>query len=142
MKSIVFFPCLFVILFSAGCIPQSEPIKFGKDHCEYCKMGIVDPKFGSELVTDKGRVYKFDAIECMVPFLQENPDIEPAHLLGIAYDDPAELYNVDDLYFEVDEKYQSPMGANIAALTRTSGNTVLPANSFTWQQLQHEISAK
>ena len=33
-------------------------------------MGIVDPKYGGEVVTKKSKVYKFDDLVCMVRFLQ------------------------------------------------------------------------
>ena len=28
-------------------------------------MGIEDPKFATELITEKGRIYKFDDLNCM-----------------------------------------------------------------------------
>ena len=52
-------------------MPKQEEINYGVDACAYCKMNIVDPKFGAELITKKGRVYKFDAIECMVNYDRE-----------------------------------------------------------------------
>lgn len=124
-----------------ACTPEKEPIVFGKDHCAYCKMGIVDPKFGSEMVTEQGRVYKFDAVECMVPFMQENPDMEPALVLAIAFDDPENLYEVDQLYFEVDAKYQSPMGGHIAAFRRQDQRAAIPEDALTWDELQGRLLA-
>lgn len=125
-----------------ACTPEQDPIQFGTDHCAYCKMGIVDPKFGSEMVTEQGRVYKFDAVECMVPFIQENPDMKPAILLAIAFDDPENLYEVDQLYFEIDPKYQSPMGGNIAAFKRKDQQASIPGSALTWQELQSQLLTK
>ncbi len=105
--------CLFLFV---GCEVKPEPIVFGEDHCSYCKMSIADPKFGAELVTDKGRIFKFDALECMVPYLQENDEVEYAHILAIAYDEPGELKPVKDLKFVFSEDFKSPMGGNIAGL--------------------------
>lgn len=49
-----------------SCSPKGpEKINFGKDQCELCKMGIEDPKFATELITEKGRIYKFDDLNCM-----------------------------------------------------------------------------
>lgn len=124
-----------------ACTPEQDPIQFGTDHCAYCKMGIVDPKFGSEMVTEQGRVYKFDAVECMVPFMRENSDLEPALVLSIAFDDPEKLYEVDQLYFEIDAKYQSPMGGNIAAFKRKNDNASIPGNALTWNELQGQLLA-
>lgn len=109
--------CVFLIV---SCSVKPEPIAFGEDHCDYCRMSIADPKFGGELVTDKGKIFKFDALECMVPYLQENEETEYAYILAIAYDEPGELKPVDDLTFAFSEAYNSPMGGNLAALSQAA----------------------
>ncbi|MGB5288980.1 MAG: hypothetical protein WBN42_10875, partial [Ignavibacteriaceae bacterium] len=53
-------PLLFLL---ASCGSKPEPINYGKDECEFCRMQISDNRYGAELVTDKGKVYKFDSIE-------------------------------------------------------------------------------
>ncbi|HLW19622.1 MAG TPA: hypothetical protein VKX33_04830 [Cyclobacteriaceae bacterium] len=109
--------CVFLLL---GCDVNPEPIAFGEDHCTYCRMNIADPKFGAELVTDKGKVFKFDALECMVPYFQENSEVEYSHILAIAYDEPGELKPVMDLKFAFSDNYKSPMGGNLAALKQST----------------------
>ena len=59
-----------LILFIAGCKPKAEKIAFGKDQCAECKMTIMDSKFGGEIVTKKGKVYKFDDAHCVAIFLE------------------------------------------------------------------------
>ncbi|MCC6725443.1 MAG: hypothetical protein IT258_13125, partial [Saprospiraceae bacterium] len=51
---------LFCSLLTA-CTPTAEPISFGEDMCAHCKMTIVDEQFAAEAVSQKGKVYKFDA---------------------------------------------------------------------------------
>ena len=41
-----------------GCNPKPEKIAIGKDACAECKMTIMDPKFGGEIVSKKGKVFK------------------------------------------------------------------------------------
>lgn len=62
---------LFILLYPlSGCATGPEVIKLGKDNCAFCKMTISDPRFGSEIVTATGKVYKFDDIRCMDLFLK------------------------------------------------------------------------
>src|SRR5690606_39239413 len=118
MKRNIGLMLLIPILMLVGCGVNPEPIAFGKDYCSYCKMSIADPKFGAELVTSKGKIYKFDAMECMVPYMQEQGETEYAHILGIAFDDPGELHPVENLQFVVSEEFNSPMGATLAAFRK------------------------
>lgn len=39
-------------------------------------MTISDGRFGAELITDKGRVYKFDDIGCLIRYKTSNLNIE------------------------------------------------------------------
>lgn len=121
--------------FLLACQSKPEPISFGEDHCDFCKMSIVDPKYGAELLTDKGRIYKFDAVECMVPFMEENEDMVFEHKLAIAYDQAGELMPVGQLVFAHSEVYKSPMGANIAAFSDES-KVDASAEIFNWEKLQ------
>ena len=51
---------------------EPKPIKYGSDQCAYCKMTVSDPRFGTQLLTKKGRAYNFDDVQCMVAFVKEN----------------------------------------------------------------------
>lgn len=115
-----------------ACSPEPEPIVFGEDHCHYCKMGIVDRKFGGELVTDKGKIYKFDAIECLVPFMREQNE-DYAMVLVVAYESSGELYPVESLKFAESEDFKSPMGGNIAAFTADGSPSV--EKIMDWQEV-------
>lgn len=130
---------LFVAVVLVACSVSPEPINFGEDHCVHCKMKIVDPKFGGELVTKKGRIYKFDAVECLIPYMDENKAIEYVHILAIAYDFPKKLLNVNELSFEIDPAYNSPMGMNLAAFGNPKngkGETLM-----NWESIRKEITA-
>jgi len=124
--------CIFIMV---SCSVKPEPIAFGEDHCTYCRMNIADPKFGAELVTAKGKVFKFDAVECMVPYLQKNSAVDYSHVLAIAYDEPGELKPVANLKFAFSDRYKSPMGGNLAALHQS---TLMEdgLESLDWQQIK------
>lgn len=55
---------------------KSGPRDFllGKDQCDNCKMTITELKYAAELLTDKGRAYKFDDLNCMSMYESSNPD--------------------------------------------------------------------
>lgn len=115
MKKLLFLIALTFI--AVSCSETPEPINFGKDQCTFCKMSISDPKYGAELITDKGRVNKYDALECMINDLNTN---NPAfsELYAVAYDKPEQLISVDSLVFIISPEYKSPMGANLASFTK------------------------
>lgn len=123
------------LLAVVSCGVKPEPIAFGEDHCTYCRMTIADPKYGAELVTDKGKVFKFDALECMVPYLQENNDTAYSHMLGIAYDEPGELKPVEQLKFVFSEEFTSPMGASLAGFNR-SADLEEHLKPLDWQEIK------
>ncbi len=104
------------LLFSCEVKPQ--PFNYGVDHCDHCKMGIADQKFGAEIVTRKGKVFKFDAIECMVNFTEEHVkdkvrDIE--FFLVADASKPGILIDAYAAHYLLSEKFPSPMGSNISA---------------------------
>lgn len=45
-----------------------------KDQCDNCKMTITDLNYATELITEKGRVYKFDDISCMTMYEDSEAD--------------------------------------------------------------------
>lgn len=118
-----------------ACTNAPEPINFGKDQCDYCKMNIADSKFGAELVTDKGRVYKFDAVECMVPYMQENQN-EYAHVLAVPYDEPGALKPAEDLHFIISDSIRSPMGANLVVVSDAASANEFSGRQYQWDGIQ------
>ena len=63
---------LSLALLVASCAPKAEPIDYGKEECAFCKMTIVSPQFASEVVTQKSKAFKYDAVECMLQAPQED----------------------------------------------------------------------
>jgi copper chaperone NosL len=71
-----------------SCTIGPEPIKIGRDNCYYCKMTIADNRFGAEIVTQKGKIYLFDDIDCMFKFVKlkeiEKNSIKDVYLADFA----------------------------------------------------------
>jgi copper chaperone NosL len=108
---------LVCILLLAGCTPKAEKIAFGKDSCVECKMTIMDPKFGGEIVTKKGKVFKFDDAKCVATFLDKRSvGLSDIHqTLFVDYSGNEDFIPVSKVEFVVSSQFKSPMGGNAAA---------------------------
>lgn len=106
----------FLLLFSS-CSTQPEPFQLGKDNCSLCKMGIVDPKFGGELITKKGKVYKFDDLNCMIRFMKTGTlaENEISKKVVINSQKVNDFIDVNKAVFFTGDEVRSPMGSNTLA---------------------------
>ena len=95
----------------------SEPIKLNKDNCDFCKMTIADGRFAAELITTKGRVYKFDDVRCMVRYVKENNHQNYSHTLVNDYASNNVLINATTAFFTYSDKIRSPMGGDVAGFS-------------------------
>jgi len=138
---------LFVILLSS-CNPESKPIVYGEDKCEFCRMSIVDQQFGGEIVTKKGKAYKYDAVECMVNYLDQHVEDESKLklILTNTYDSPGKLIDASKCYYLKSKNMPSPMGmflnpfeSNTEALRNQKENE---GTVFTWEELRSDFLAK
>jgi copper chaperone NosL len=80
-------------------------------------MTIVDPKFGGEVITKKGKVYKFDDIACLVHFLKSGiiKETNIAQKLLINYQRQNDFVEVSKAFLLVSPELKTPMGGNAAA---------------------------
>jgi len=110
-------PILIVCLFFS-CSRTPEPIQYGKDACAHCKMTIMDRRFAAEIITSKGKVFKFDATECMADFLKGNPEIaanKKSIFLVCDFNHPGQFVDARKSFFLNDNSVSSPMGGNLSA---------------------------
>lgn len=103
------------ILFSA-CKPEAQAIDYGFDACSHCKMTIADNRFGSELVTSKGKVLKFDAIECLVEYHNHAEETFAINLVS-DFASPGKFIDSQQAFFLKSEAIPSPMGMNLSAFS-------------------------
>ncbi|NNF85345.1 MAG: copper-binding protein [Winogradskyella sp.] len=112
------FGLLIVISITIGCSKAPEPIKYGTDMCHFCKMTIVTKTHAAQLVTDKGKQYKFDAIECMIRFLNDKQElIANSNLLITDYSSPGSMTNAKSAAYVICDEITSPMGANLTGFS-------------------------
>ncbi|MCC6865224.1 MAG: nitrous oxide reductase accessory protein NosL [Ignavibacteria bacterium] len=109
-----------------ACSTTPDPINFGTDQCSHCKMNISEQRFGAEIVTKKGKIYKYDAAECMFNALSLG-DIAYSDAAGFYVIDsanPKQLTNALEASYLISEKFPSPMGANLSAYSNKNDAAV------------------
>lgn len=98
----------------AGCDPGPVAIDYGKDDCAECKMLIVDKRYGTAFVTDKGKVYKFDDVNCLLKFM--NGAKAPAgKAMVVDYAAAEKLLPVEQASFLKHPGLRTPMNSGLAA---------------------------
>jgi len=105
---------LLVIVIPA-CKPDIKPIGYGAEKCSHCRMSVVDQRFACELVTTKGKTYTFDAVECLIQYIDEQvvDTSSIAILVTNSLDKPGRLSDATSMVYLVSENMPSPMGAYI-----------------------------
>ena len=135
---------LITISLTLSCSVEPEPINYGLDSCHFCKMTIVDKVHAAEIVTKKGKIYKFDAIECMINFRKEF-EVNQIELYLCNHLGQAEtLIDAREATFIISEKIPSPMGAFLSALpTEKEASDMLAEKGgeiFSWDKLLQEFN--
>ncbi len=82
-------------------------------------MTIMDPKFGGEIVTKKGKVYKFDDAHCIASFMQSGAvkEADIAQTIFSDYENEGVFLKSPSLFFVVSPGLKSPMNSNAAAFS-------------------------
>jgi copper chaperone NosL len=133
--ALLFLPVLFLL----GCNISPQPINYGEDACHYCTMTIVDHQHAAQIVTDKGKAYKFDAIECMLNYLKENKDINPELYLVNDFMNPGQLIDATKATYLISKNISSPMGEYLSAFQskEAAGKTKMKYEGklYTWEAI-------
>ncbi|MBK9271350.1 MAG: nitrous oxide reductase accessory protein NosL [Saprospiraceae bacterium] len=134
-----------LILFLVSCSVDPEPIQYGSDLCQTCKMGIMEKGFAAEIVTKKGKVYKFDDVGCQLLFLKSGAikQEDCAHILVIKHGTEQDFVDVKNAIFLTGAKIKSPMNFNLACYHSDDMIPVIYLDSsirkFNWAELMSTI---
>lgn len=135
---------LALLLLTVSCKIAPQPIAYGTDACHFCHMTIVDRQHASELVTAKGKAFKFDAVECMVFHLQDVTLEEGALTLVTDFNRPGTLIGAENASFLVSENLPSPMGAFLTAFaSEAEGQEARQAYGgvlYDWDGIQKKLN--
>lgn len=118
---------------------EPQPIKLNVDDCDFCKMKISDGKFGAELITVKGRIYKFDDMHCMVNYHKENASVEVQGFYIHDFNQSNVLIPAETAFYAKGGDINSPMHGNIIAVkTQAEAQTKatnFKANLTSWSEI-------
>jgi copper chaperone NosL len=142
MKNYLIVLALGALFFLQGCKNDFVPISYGHEACTHCRMTIMDKRFAAEILTGKGKAYKFDDLGCLLSYIQDQKFHDPAAKIFVA-----DFVNPDGPFLDAaqatfvrSESLHSPMGGNMAAEATTASaeelNKELHGNLLTWGDLK------
>lgn len=124
-----------------SCSATPQPIKYGTDACDFCKMTIMQKKFANEWVTDKGKVSRFDDVHCLLSFRKTDKSNGAAYVNDFM--EKQEFVKATDLYYVKSEELKTPMGGHVAAfIDKTSAEEFAISSkgeNLLWQQVGGEL---
>jgi len=145
LQTLKHYSSLVLLLLFLSCNVGPEPINYGSDSCQFCTMTIVDKVHAAEIVTKKGKVYKFDATECMINFIKDFDTTEIQLYLSNNYTEPEVLIDATKATFLISEQIPSPMGAFLSAFKNKSDAEKFQADKggqlYTWETLLAKFKA-
>jgi copper chaperone NosL len=105
-------------------------------------MTIVDKQHAAQLVTTKGKVFNFDAVECMMNQLKDWDESTIALFLANDFDRPGELIDATKATYLISDNIPSPMGAYLSAFDEEgAARHALDANGgelLSWNELKQQ----
>jgi copper chaperone NosL len=106
-------------------------------------MTIVDQQHAAELVTKKGKAYKYDAIECMLQDKANNQPTNVALYLTMDYDSPKTFIDATQATFLISKKVPSPMGAYLSAFEKYENAKQLQEEKsgqlYNWEEIKQKF---
>ena len=144
MKAFIIVFCSMVIIV-AGCSTEPQALEYGKDQCHSCKMILMDHRFGAEAITKKGKIYKFDDINCLMQFYKGGT-VAPdgfAHLLVIDFLKPDKLIKAEEAIYLQSPEIKSPMASQTIAVGSSEDvkgvTSQWNVRSFMWDDIKNKF---
>jgi copper chaperone NosL len=127
-----------------ACTAVPEAINYGKDNCHFCKMTITDHRYGAEILTLKGRVYKYDELSCLISNISDatfdKTSIKEYYITDFC--GKHKLTPASECLFLKSSVLRSPMGGNVIAFTSPDSlklyQTKLDGEVVEWSKLLND----
>lgn len=135
-----------VTLLISSCEVKPQEIAYGQDACGYCKMTIVDKQHSAQVVTTKGKAFKYDAVECMMNHIRDWEEQEIKYFLVASFNDPGKLVDAQNAHYLITEHIPSPMGKFLTAFEQQANRDELHreygGSLLDWEGLKYEFNLK
>jgi copper chaperone NosL len=126
----------------AGCgSPAPRTVRYGAELCEHCHMTVMDPRFGGQLVTRKGRVFVFDDAGCLATFVNSG-EVAPEDVHSVWVNDfldPKDLLDAGAANYLAVEGLRTPMGSGVIAVSGVreadSLASIMGGHVLTWPEV-------
>ena len=108
-------------------------------------MTIMTPAFGGEIITKKGKIYKFDDLHCMISYLKTGKlkPVDIAQTLTIDYSQKQKFTDANTAFYVGAENLHSPMNSNAAAFPTEAlakqKNETIKGQVVNWQTLVTQV---
>ncbi len=134
---------LTLLILGISCSVEPTEINYGKDGCHFCKMTIVDNQHAAQIVTAKGKAYKYDAIECMINDLKQRNEEDIALFLINDYSEPGKLIPARTAVYLISPEIPSPMGAFLSGFSSEEKAATVKAEHggtlYNWASVKKEV---
>lgn len=102
-----------------SCTSKPESFAYGKDFCNDCRMTIIDTKYGGEIISKKGKVYKFDDVHCLANYIKKGAvkKADIAKTVFVDYNNNKNFLDVKSSFFVVSYQFKTPMSSNAASFS-------------------------
>jgi len=106
-------------------------------------MTIVDKKHAAQIVTNKGKVYKYDSIECLIKDAKNHIGNEIAFKKVTDFSSIDRFVDAESATYLISPEIPSPMGENLSAFSSKKDAESMQENKkgelFDWNSVQQRI---
>lgn len=129
-----------ISLVFTSCQKGPKEIMYGQENCTYCSMTIMDDKHAAQIVTNTGKVYVFDSIECMLRSLEVHAD-KAEQILVMDFKNPGTFLRASEASYLIAPGLQSPMGANLSAFSsdEEASGIGYEGTLYNWDSIREQI---
>jgi copper chaperone NosL len=109
-------------------------------------MLISDERYGTELISSKGKIFKFDSIECLTAYYIKLEDKSENNVVVTDFDRPSDFLSVERVVFVQSSRLRSPMGLYLSSHSDEKGAENLiemfGGKILDWEAVQNLVKEK